>query len=271
MSPAPAAPGSRRLIAIVRPPSDALARCELTHLAREPVDVGRAREQHADYAALLGELGAQVLVLPPEPDLPDAVFVEDVAVVLDEVAVMTRPGAPSREPEVASVAEALSGFRRLAWLAPPATLDGGDVLRVDRTLYVGQSSRTNAAGIEQLAGHLAPFGYAVRAVPIGPALHLKSACTYLGRTVLLANPAWIASAAFAGLDILPVDPTEPRAANTLRVGETVVMADGFPRTRARIEERGFTVRVVPLSELQKAEAGGSCMSLVFPDMRAPCV
>lgn len=263
MSTAPAAPKPRRLVAIVRPPSDALARCELTHLAREPIDVGRAREQHAGYTALLRELGAAVLVLPAQPDLPDAVFVEDVAVVLDELAVMTRPGAPSREPEVAAVAAALAGFRALAWLAPPATLDGGDVLRVDRTLYVGRSSRTNAAGIEQLAGHLAPFGYTVRAAPIGPALHLKSACTYLGRGVLLANPAWIDPTPFAGLDILPVDPAEPRAANTLRVGETVVMADGFPQTRARIEERGFTVRVVPLSELQKAEAGGSCMSLVF--------
>jgi dimethylargininase len=257
------APGSGGLLAVVRPPSDALARCELTHVARAPIDTALAREQHAGYVALLRELGARVLALTPQPDLPDAVFVEDTAVVLDEVAVMTRPGAPSREPEVASVAAALSGFRALAWLTPPATLDGGDVLRVDRTLHVGQSSRTNAAGIEQLAGHLAPFGYTVRAVPIGRALHLKSACTYLGHGVLLANPEWIDPITFAGLDILPVDCVEPRAANTLRVGETVVMADGFPRTLARVAERGFTVRAVPLSELQKAEAGGSCMSLVF--------
>jgi dimethylargininase len=257
------AQGPARLVAIVRPPSDALARCELTHLAREPIDTALAREQHAGYAALLRELGAEVLTLPPQPDLPDAVFVEDTAVVLDEVAVMTRPGAPSREPEVASVAAALSGFRPLAWLDAPATLDGGDVLVVERSLYVGRSSRTNAAGAEQLAGHLGPFGYDVRPVPIAGALHLKSACTYLGRGVLLANPAWIDLSAFAGLGVLPVDPAEPRAGNTFLAASTVVMADGFPRTRARIEERGFAVRTVPLSELQKAEAGGSCMSLVF--------
>lgn len=260
MSPAAAIP---RIVAIVRPPSDALARCELTHLAREPIDTVLAREQHAGYAALLRELGAGVLALPPQPDLPDAVFVEDTAIVLDELAVMTRPGAATREPEVASVAAALSGFRALAWLTPPATLDGGDVLRVERTLYVGRSSRTNAAGVDQLAGHLAPVGYDIRAVPVAGALHLKSACTYLGRGVLLANPAWIDVSAFTGLDVLPVDPAEPRAGNTFLVGDTVVMADGFPRTRARIAERGFTVRTVPLSELQKAEAGGSCMSLVF--------
>jgi dimethylargininase len=257
------AEGSGQLVAIVRLPSDALARCELTHVAREPIDVARAREQHARYAAVLGDLGARVVALPPEPELPDAVFVEDVAVVLDEVAVMTIPGARSREPEVKTVAAALSGFRALAWLAPPATLDGGDVVRIERLLYIGRSSRTNFTGIAQLARHVAPLGYAVRPVQVSGCLHLKSACSYLGRGVLLANPDWIDPHAFAGLDVLAVDPVEPRAANTLCVGETVVMADGFPRTRARIEARGFAVRLVSLGELQKAEAGGSCMSLIF--------
>jgi len=251
------------IVAIVRPPSDALARCELTHLAREPIDLALAREQHAAYAALLRDLGARLVVLPPEPDMPDAVFVEDAAVVLDEIAVITRPGAPSREPEVASVAAALAGFRPLARLTPPATLDGGDVLLVERTLYVGRSSRTNPAGIEQLAGHLAAHGYTVRPVPVDGALHLKSACSYLGRAVLLANPQWVDATAFPGLTILPVDPAEPRGANTLRVGGTIVMAEGFPRTRGRVEAAGFAVRTLALSELQKAEAGGSCMSLLF--------
>jgi dimethylargininase len=266
----PSRHGARSIVAIVRPPSDALARCELTHLAREPVDLPRARDQHAAYAALLRDLGARVLTLPPEPDLPDAVFVEDVAVVLDQLAVMTIPGARSRGPEVETVAAVLSGFRPLARLSPPATLDGGDVLRVERTLYVGQSSRTNAAGVAQLARHVAPLGCTVRPVRITGCLHLKSACSYLGRGILLANPDWMDLAAVGGLEILPVDPAEPRAANTLRVGDVVVMADGFPRTLARIEQRGFAVRVVSLTELQKAEAGGSCMSLIFPELdRAP--
>ena len=252
-----------RLHAIVRPPSDALRACALTHLAREAIDMARARAQHAGYVAALAEAGAQVLVLPPEPALPDAVFVEDVAVVVDELAVMTLPGAPSRQPEVAAVGAALRDFRSLAWLEPPATLDGGDVLRVDRTLYVGRSGRTNETGIRQLAAHLAPFDYVVRPAGISGCLHLKSGCTYLGEKVLLANADWVDLTAFDGLEVLTVDAAEPRAANTFRVGGTLIMADNFPRTRARIEERGFAVRAVPLSELQKAEAGGSCMSLVF--------
>jgi dimethylargininase len=254
---------SGALRAIVRPPSDALRDCALTHLARDSIDIAIAQAQHAGYVAALESAGVRVLVLPSEPDLPDAVFVEDVAVVVDELAVMTIPGAPSRRPEVAGVAAALGRFRDLAWLEPPATLDGGDVLRVDRTFYVGRSSRTNAAGIGQLAEHLAPLHYSVRSVEVSGCLHLKSGCTYLGDGVLLANRVWVDPTPFAGLDVLDVDPTEPRAANTFRAGDTLMMADNFPRTRARIEQRGFAVRTVALFELQKAEAGGSCMSLLF--------
>lgn len=249
--------------AIVRPPSEALRDCALTHLAREPIDIGIARMQHAGYVAALEAAGARVIALPPEPTLPDAVFVEDVAVVVDESAVTTIPGAPTRREEVASVAEALRAYRSVTSLAPPATLDGGDVLQVDRTLYVGRSGRTNEAGIRQLAAHLGSFGYVVQPVDVSGCLHLKSACTYLGQGVLLANPEWVDLAPFREFDVVRVDPTEPRGANTFRVGDVLIMADNFPQTRARIEARGFAARTVALSELQKAEAGGSCMSLVF--------
>jgi dimethylargininase len=254
---------SRSLTAIVRPPSAALARCELTHLAREVIDLSRAQAQHAAYRALLGALGADVEVLPPEPDLPDAVFVEDVAVVLDELAVLTNPGAKSRRAEVAAVAAALERHRPVHHMPPPATLDGGDVVVVDREIYVGRSTRTNPAGIAWLRDLLAPLGYRVAGVAVGACLHLKSACTYLGNGVLVANPDWVDIGAFGGLEIVPVSAAEPRAANTFRVGEAVVMAEGFPQTRARIEARGCGVHAVDLSELQKAEAAGSCMSLVF--------
>ncbi|HEX9632214.1 MAG TPA: arginine deiminase-related protein [Gemmatimonadales bacterium] len=253
-----------RLVALVRRPTDALARCELTHLAREPLDVGLARDQHAGYVAVLRDLGVEVVELPGEPALPDAVFVEDAAVVLDEVAVLTNPGAASRRPEVPSVAAALAPFRPLRHLEPPATLDGGDVVRVDRTLFVGRSSRTNDAGTDRLAEVVAPHGYAVRPVRLGGCLHLKSACTYLGDGVVLANPAWVDVRRFEDCRVLEVTAGEPRAANTFRVGNTLVMAAGFPHTTALIEDAGFAVRTVPLTELQKAEAGGSCMSLVFP-------
>jgi dimethylargininase len=252
-----------RTIAIVRPPTDALTRCELTHLERAPLDASLAKDQHTGYVTLLRELGAEVIVLPEEPTLPDAVFVEDVAVVVDEIAVATLPGAPSRVGEIPAVAAALEPFRPVARMAGPGTLDGGDVLRIHRTLYVGRSSRTNDAGIEQLAALVGPHGYAVRPVRLADCLHLKSACTYLGDDVVIANPRWVDVRRFEDYHVLEVAETEPRAANTLRVGETLVMADAFPETRARIAQRGFALRTVPLSELQKAEAGGSCMSIVF--------
>lgn len=252
-----------RTMAIVRRPTDALAHCELTHLERALLDVPLAQQQHAGYVTLLRELGAEVIMLPEEPALPDAVFVEDAAVVLDEVAVVANPGAPSRVPEVAGVAAALERFRAITRITAPGTLDGGDVLSIDRTLYVGRSGRTNAEGIEQLAALIAPHGYSVRPVRLTDCLHLKSACTYLGNGVVVANPRWVDVRRFEDYHVLEVPPTEPRAANTFRVGETLVMADGFPETRERIEHLWFAVRAVPLSELQKAEAGGSCMSIVF--------
>ncbi len=148
-----------------------MARCELTHLARSPIDVALAREQHRRYADLLASLGCQLVELAAEPELPDSVFVEDTAVVLDEVAVITRPGAESRRPEVASVAAALEHYRTCVSIRSPGTLDGGDVLRVGRRIFVGQSCRSNADGIGQFAAAVGPHGYQV--VPV----QLKAACT----------------------------------------------------------------------------------------------
>jgi dimethylargininase len=254
------------IVAIVRPPTRALTRCELTHLARVPIDVDRALAQHAGYVEALRALGATVVSLPPEPDLPDAVFVEDVAIVLDEVAVMTNPGAESRRAEATSVAQRLEAYRPLEWMQPPATLDGGDVLRIERTLYVGRSTRTNDAGIEQLRAILTPHRYAVRAVRVRDCLHLKSAASHLGGGALLANTDWVDPTAFDVQEIIEVDAAEPRGANSFPVGETLVMSDAYPKTRQRLAARGYAVRAVALDELHKAEAGGSCMSLVFADL-----
>src|SRR5262245_46858124 len=165
------------LIAVTRPVSPTLADCELTHRPRDPIDVAAATVEHAHYEQTLRSLGASVLSAPPEPTLPDAVFVEDVAVVLDEVAVMTRPGAPTRPAETASIAMVLSAYRPLLWIQAPGTLDGGDVLRVGRTLYVGLSSRTNRAGLSQLEAFVEKWGYEVTSVPVNRCLHLKSAVT----------------------------------------------------------------------------------------------
>lgn len=252
-------------IAITREVSPSLGDCELTHLPRTPIDIGRADAQHRDYQRTLAELGCRVLTLEAKPAMPDAVFVEDVAVVLDEVAIMTRPGAASRRDEGASVAELLRRYRTLATVVAPGTIDGGDVLPVGRTLFVGRSGRSNADGIAQLAAAVAPFGYRVQAVPIRGCLHLKSAVTAVRDDLLLLQPAWVDAAEFPGFGIIEVDPAEEHAANVLRLDESVLMPACFPRTAQRLRDAGVEVVTVDLSELQKAEGATTCCSLVFTD------
>jgi dimethylargininase len=255
-------------IALVREVSPTIDRCELTHSAREPIDPARAAAQHRAYAAALERLGCELHWVAPEPELPDAVFVEDTAVVVDELAVVTRPGAPSRRPETASVAAALAPWRAVAAIDAPGTLDGGDVLRIGRTIYVGRSSRTTDDGIAQLARHLGRFGYAVQAVTTDGCLHLKSAVTEVADGTVLANPAWIDPGVFSG-QVIAVDPEEPHAANALRVGGAVILAAAWWRTRARLERCGIRVVPVDVSELAKAEAGVTCCSVILHRTRSP--
>lgn len=260
-------------IAFVRDVSPALDRCELSHLPRTAIDVDKARHQHRRYAETLAELGCRVESLPPMPEQADAVFVEDTAVVVDELAVITRPGAESRRSEVDSSAAALARYKPLAYIEPPGTLDGGDVLQVGRTLFVGLSARSNQAGIEQLRAHLRPHRYRVEAVALKGCLHLKTAATQVGQLksaatevapgVLLINPDWVDKSAFPGMEIIEVDPSEPFAANAVLVGAAVVYPASHPRTRARLEQRGLDVRVVDMSETEKAEGGVTCCSLLF--------
>jgi dimethylargininase len=249
------------LTALTRAVSPALHRCELTYLDRQLIDLDRARTQHRRYCDILAELGAHVIVLPEEPDLPDSVFVEDPAVVVDELAVMAHMGAASRRPEAESLAAALARYRPLHWIEAPATLEGGDVIRAGRTIFAGISLRTSPEGIAQLARALGPHGYDVRPVPVRDCLHLKSGCCYLGRGTMLANRAWIDAGAFREYRILDV--AEPWAADVLPIGNVVLMPAGFPATEALLTREGFNVRTVDVSELQKAEAGVTCMSILF--------
>ncbi|NNE07947.1 MAG: dimethylargininase [Gemmatimonadetes bacterium] len=250
-------------IAITRDVSPAIARCELTHLAREPIDLDRARAEHTEYEKRLADLGCDVQALPAEPDLPDSVFVEDAAVVLPELAIITRPGAESRRPETASIAEALAPYRTMIAIEAPGTIDGGDVLVVDRTVYIGRSERTNENAIAQFRAALAPHGYTVIPVTLSGCLHLKSAVGLVGPGTLLINRDWADASAFDGLRMIDVDPGEPRAACALLVGDTVVYPAGFDRTRARLTRAGIRAVVVPVSELAKAESGVTCCSLIF--------
>ncbi len=251
------------VIALTREVGDAIGRCELTHIDRALIDVCLAREQHAAYEDALRELGCRVERVPSEPDCPDAVFIEDTAVVLPELAIVTRPGAPSRRAETGAVSDALRSYRRILTIQAPGTLDGGDVLTIGRTLFVGRTARSNAAGIEQVRELLAPIGYTVLGIPVDGCLHLKSAVTQIADNMLLIQPSWVDSAVFDAFERIEVDPSEPYAANGLRVGTQVVYPTAFPRTRARIETRGVEVRAVDVSELAKAEGAVTCCSLVI--------
>jgi dimethylargininase len=259
------------LLALTRAVSPSLAACELTHLPRQPIDPVLAAAQHAAYEAVLTGLGALVIRAEPAPELPDAVFVEDTALVLDEVAVITRPGAASRRPETEAIAAALRPYRPLVHLAAPASLDGGDVLRLGRDLWVGQSARSDALGIAQLRTALQRYGYRVTAIPFRDCLHLKSAVTALTDRLLLLNPDWVAPESFPGYDTLAVDPAEPAAANALRIGNSVIYPDHFPLTAERLRHTGLSLRSVACSELAKAEGGVTCCSLIFesPAHRGP--
>jgi dimethylargininase len=255
------------LIAITRDVSSSLGGCELSYLSRSAIDVTLAAAQHHAYRQALQSLGCRVLALPAEDAMPDAVFVEDVAVVLDEVAILTRPGAESRRAEGASVANVLARHRPLRALDAPGTLDGGDVLCVGRTLYAGQSARSNAEGVAQLRERVSGFGYKVQPVPIRGCLHLKSAVTQVADGTLLVQPAWVDPAAFPGLRLIEVDPGEEHAANALWAGGGVLYPSCFPRTQRRLEEAGIAVTPVDVSELQKAEGAVTCCSLVLREWR----
>ena len=251
------------LLALTRAVSPAMAACELTHLERVPIDAGVAAAQHLAYEQLLERLGCRVEHVAPAPALPDSVFIEDTAVVLDELAIMARPGAESRLPEVDAVARALRPYRELAAIVAPGTLDGGDVLRIGRVLYVGLSGRTNEEGVGQLRQHAGPRGYEVRAVSPTGCLHLKTAVTALSDTAVLLNPDWISPDCFAGFEVIAIDPLEPFAANVVRVGGSVLSAAAFPRTRRVLETRGIDVHVVDVSELAKAEGAVTCCSILL--------
>ncbi len=250
--------------AITREVSASIGACELTHLARTPIDLARARAQHDAYERALERAGCVIVRAEPAPDLPDAVFVEDTAVVFDEVGIVLRPGAVSRRPEVPAVAAVLSRFRTLHDIRAPGTIDGGDVVVAGRRVLIGRSSRTNDEGIAQLRRIVEPLGYRVTVVEVRGCLHLKSAATPIDDHRLLVNPEWITTDDVRGFDVLAVDPAEPYAANILRVGDDAyVYSAAFPRTCDRLARAGLAMSMVDVSELAKAEAAVTCCSLLL--------
>jgi dimethylargininase len=251
------------VVALTRNVAPTITDCELTHLEREPIDFARASGQHDRYEQSLVAAGCVIQRLPDLPDMPDSVFVEDTAVVLSEIAVITRPGAESRRRETPSVADALRPHRTLAHIESPGTLDGGDVLVIGSTIYVGESFRTNSEGIRQLAAISSAHAYTLRPVRLSGCLHLKSAVTRVGDDVVLINPAWVDETAFASLHRIEVDPAEPFAANALRIGRNIICSTGYNETRRRLEQNGICVELVDMDELRKAEGGVTCCSILI--------
>ena len=250
-------------VALTRGVSAAIASCELTHQARVPIDLDAARAQHAMYERALEDAGYRVERLDAADNLPDSVFIEDIAIVVDELAVVTRPGAVARRAEIPAVADALRRYRPLAAIEAPGTLDGGDVLRVGKRLFVGLSTRTNADGIAQLRRLLAPHGYTVHEVTVHGCLHLKSAVTAASDEVLVVNPKWIPADAFNAFEQIAIDPRETMAANVVRLADRLIVAAAFPRTAERLVARGFRVVPVDASELAKAEGAVTCCSVLI--------
>ena len=251
------------LTAITRAINPALADCELTFLSRSPIDVGRAEAQHRAYSDLLEKLGCRVMELPTADGLADSVFIEDTALVLDEIAVSCRPGAPSRQAEVPAVAEALSAYRRVVAIEAPGTVDGGDLLHVGDVIYAGLSTRTNRGGVDQLAAIVADYGVRVIPVETAQCLHLKSAVSQCAAGILLINPGWIDAGVFSDWDLVETDPGESHAANALLLDGPVIYPTSFPRTLEKLVARGIDVHTVDVSELQKAEGAVTCCSLIL--------
>src|SRR5450755_1812321 len=251
------------LTAMTRTVSPTFVNCELSFIDRQPIDLKIAQQQHYAYEKNLEQLGAKVISLPAEAELPDSMFVEDPALVLDELAVILPLGTESRRREAESLARALQPYRKLAYVTLPGTMEGGDILHVGRKIYAGLSRRTNREGIRQLGALLKPYDYQVIAVPVTGCLHLKSAVTWLGHDTLLANRAWFDTAPLAGYRWIDVDPGEAHGANALAIGDRVIFPASFPRTQTRMEAAGFDIIPIDISELQKAESGLTCSSLLF--------
>lgn len=251
------------VIAITREISPRFDECEITHIERTPIDLNLARAQHHAYVNALKELGCDVIELPAEADLPDSVFVEDTAFILPEVAVITRPGADSRKPETESIIRALSPHIRLVHVREPATVDGGDVLVLGKNIYIGLSTRSNQEAINQLNDLLCDYGYSVKGVQLHDCLHLKSAVTRMNDTTLLINKNWVDANCFKNYDLIEIDPAELYAANSLPVGESIIYPTAFPKTRAKLEEKGYKIMAVGVSELAKAEGAVTCCSLII--------
>lgn len=253
------------LIGLTHNVSPRIADCELTYVTRAPINYERAVRQHKEYCGLLSFYGIKVVQLSGSLESPDSCFFEDTAIVVDEVAVLASMGAASRRVERAAARKTLSLYRPLASIDLPATIDGGDVVKVGKTVFVGLSRRTNALGAEELERILRPLGYEVVRVRVNGSLHLTTACSALDEESLLVNRHWLDTEAFRGLRLLYVPEDEPWAANTLRFGDTVCLESGAPKTAEIVRAVNPRIEIIDISEFRKAEGSLTCLSIIFND------
>ncbi len=253
------------LRAITHVVSPAIGRCELTYLEREPINFNLAARQHEEYCGLLAYCGAEVTKLSASLAYPDCSFVEDTAIVLDEVAIITSMGAASRRSETLAIETELAKRREIAHIQLPATIEGGDVLRMGRKVFVGLSSRTNAEGFAELARILKPLGYDAVPVHVKSSLHLTTACSSIDDETVLLNPRWADAAPFEDFKLVHTPKDEPWAANTVRIGNAICLEANFPRTIELVQKFHSRIEVLDISEFRKAEAGLSCLSIIFED------
>lgn len=261
------------IIAITRPVSDSLTSCEISFINRESIDLTLAKKQHHQYITTLKQVGCDVLEAPKLDEHADAVFVEDTCLITDELAIITRTGAESRRGECDSTAELIKDHRPIARIKPPGTADGGDMLLMGKTLYVGHSDRTNQSGIDQLTELLKPQNITVQPVRTWACLHLKSAVTALDEDTVLIQPAWLKDNPFKKYRCIEVAPEEPHAANVLRIAregepDAIIMPNNFPKTTKRLKDAGFDPILVDVGELQKAEGAATCCSIIIPKKEA---
>jgi dimethylargininase len=251
------------MIALTHVISPNIDQCELSFLERSPINYSRAVEQHEHYCELLRDCGLEVIELSMNRSFPDSTFIEDTAVVFDELAIMASMGVESRRGEIPGVESVLGYYRDIKHIRLPATLEGGDVLSIENKVFVGISPRTNISGFETIKEILEPFGYQVIPLAVNGCLHLKSACVAVDDETLLVNPRWLDLQPLRDFRIIPVPEDEPAAVNSLWINSTICMHSGHQKTIDLLANLKFSIKVVDISELLKAEAGMTCSSMIF--------
>lgn len=249
--------------AFVREPSPDIDQCELTCMERTTINPELVADQHKSFVNLLKKLNVKTTILPHEEGLPDGMFMQDPALVLDEVAILCRLGVESRRKETLSLKPLLKELRPIMEMTAPGMMEGGDIQVAGKNIFVGISTRTNAEGVAQLKSIVEPLGYFVRIIEVKGCLHLGTGATYLGKNTFLINPDWIDAKALGSFKIILIDASEPFAANALRVGENLIYSEDSPKTRALMEAHGFIVHSTPMSEIAKAEGGVTCLALLY--------